>query len=193
MMITSGSAGALECFRLALVAAPLCLAIDPQSSLGPNAVTANAELFPSERSQLTDTIIDKISRNVATAHLANVVAFQSNRSDESHNITGCKTFPGDYGWPSDSTWNDIGELIDGSLIKTKPIASLCYNSQWGIKDPGGCSALVSRFQKFPTQYVGVQICPFSGFAHCFQRRRSHFDHVAFISGQNMYGKKYHEI
>lgn len=164
-MIISRSAGALQGLALALVATPLCLAVDLLPSLVPNAVTADAELFSSERSQLTDAILDQISRDVATAHLAKVVAFQSNTSDGSHNFTGCKTFPGDSGWPSNSIWDDIDRLINGTLIKTKPIASLCYNSQWGTKDLDGCSALVSNFQKFPTQYVEAQIYQFSGYAH----------------------------
>lgn len=131
----------------------LCSAVGLAQNIVSNTIAANAELFPWERIQLTDVVIDQLSHNAATVDLAKVVAFQSNGSDMHRNFTGCKTFPGDNAWPSISTWGEIDSLIGRSLIKTIPIASVCYNSPWGSKDAAMCNALVGSFQKFSTQYV----------------------------------------
>lgn len=38
----------------------------------------------------------------------------------------CRVFPGDEAWPSQETWDTFGKLLGGVLIKTVPIAALCY-------------------------------------------------------------------
>jgi hypothetical protein len=38
----------------------------------------------------------------------------------------CKTIPSDSDWPSDDEWAALNESIDGTLIKTLPVASSCW-------------------------------------------------------------------
>ncbi|KXH29855.1 FAD-dependent monooxygenase [Colletotrichum nymphaeae SA-01] len=39
----------------------------------------------------------------------------------------CKTTPYDTTWPSDSDWTALNQSVGGALIKTRPVASSCYD------------------------------------------------------------------
>lgn len=39
----------------------------------------------------------------------------------------CKTTPLDATWPSIEHWAALNESIDGSLLRTRPVAASCYN------------------------------------------------------------------
>ncbi|KAF9874475.1 hypothetical protein CkaCkLH20_08038 [Colletotrichum karsti] len=47
----------------------------------------------------------------------------------------CKTTPLDAAWPSDADWSALNTTINGSLIKTRPVASSCYpGNPFGISE-----------------------------------------------------------
>lgn len=39
---------------------------------------------------------------------------------------GCKTFPGDANWPSDTEWSHLNSSVDGALLRPLPPAAVCY-------------------------------------------------------------------
>ncbi|KAI1385796.1 FAD-binding domain-containing protein [Hypoxylon trugodes] len=42
------------------------------------------------------------------------------------NVPGCKIFPGDEDWPSDTEWTRLNRTLGGALLKPKPAAAVCY-------------------------------------------------------------------
>jgi hypothetical protein len=40
----------------------------------------------------------------------------------------CKTMPGDPSWPDAAEWERFNASVDGRLIRTVPIASVCHGS-----------------------------------------------------------------
>jgi hypothetical protein len=45
-------------------------------------------------------------------------------------IPECRTMPGDPSWPSTDLWNTLNHSVDGRLIKTIPIASVCHHGPY---------------------------------------------------------------
>lgn len=78
----------------------------------------NAQLETSHLAHLNDST--KALFTFGNAYTADAPAIAAKRS-------ACKVFPGDAAWPSDRVWDIFNELLGGALIKTKPIASSCYN------------------------------------------------------------------
>ncbi|KAJ5780426.1 hypothetical protein N7457_005586 [Penicillium paradoxum] len=93
---------------------------------------ANAPLFESEQFQLTDDYIKKLSESEAA-----LAAF-GEKDQTPPSTDGCKVFPGDDQWPSESTWSTLDDLVDGALIKTVPLAASCYTS-WPQYDAQKCA------------------------------------------------------
>ena len=54
----------------------------------------------------------------------------------------CKTAPSDNSWPLDENWVELNNSIDGTLIKTIPIASSCWPGN-PFNSPESC-AVVQR-------------------------------------------------
>lgn len=52
-----------------------------------------------------------------------------------------KFMPTDAGWPSTSLWNTLNETVDGRLIKTVPLPSVCHSAPFGNYNAAECSAL----------------------------------------------------
>jgi len=55
-------------------------------------------------------------------------------------ISGCKSFPGDNDWPTETTWTQFNNSIDGGLLKPIPPAAVCYDGPY--YDATKCSTLV---------------------------------------------------
>lgn len=97
-----------------------------------------------EALQLTDDVLANLTflslSNVSLFDFANGDSITSKRGA----ATGCKTFPGDAGWPSDVIWDVFDLLTGGALIKTVPLASPCYDS-WGNYDAVECAYLSEQW------------------------------------------------
>ena len=141
----------LPCFLPTISAQSASGAISPARTTIPETTAANGPLLESERIQLTDAVIDRISNDKAASSIADLVAFEHNGMAVNRNFTDCKTYPGDDLWPSKSKWNIFDALLDDGLVPTVPIASPCYDSKWGAKDPAKCNNVVSDFGKYPIQ------------------------------------------
>lgn len=107
---------------------------------------ASAFLLHSEAFQLTDAVL----ANLTALHLSNISLFGF--GDDSASTTNrrpissgtCKTYPGDALWPSDDLWDIFDFLLGGALIKTKPVASPCYD-EFGNYNESQCAWLNSNW------------------------------------------------
>lgn len=139
-------------FTLPLVnSQPAVRAIPPAYTIVPETTAANGPLLESERAQLTDAVLDQIAKHPSVSPVIDFVAFERNETAVKRNFTACKTFPGDALWPAQPSWDIFDELLDGALLPTVPIASPCYDSNWGPKDAIKCNDVVKKFTKFPLQ------------------------------------------
>ncbi|PSN61319.1 FAD-binding domain-containing protein [Corynespora cassiicola Philippines] len=115
--------------------------------LVPQKIAAGAELFEYERKQLTDGVISRISDTRKYCDVAKLLRFASEPSPPKGELAECKTFPDDNSWPRESEWGALNDLLGSNLITTVPIASVCYETEWGTKDSGKCHSLVDNFNK----------------------------------------------
>lgn len=109
---------------LALTASTQATSVSQQVSS--NSV-AGAPLFTSETLQLTDEALSSLPSDQRA-----LFEFGSNSSSNlaTRSSGGCKTFPGDKSWPSEIIWKLFDRVLGaGSLIKTVPIAAVCYPSE----------------------------------------------------------------
>jgi len=127
-------------------------------------------LFEYEVNSLTD---EKLSALLETELKGNpsvsaLFRFGSNGSVTSPDRlkTGaCKVFPGDANWPSLSVWDTFNGLLRGALIKTVPLAAVCYDD-YGVYNAEKCAAVRDGFTNQYTQFVSLFL--------------SHFHHVPFF-------------
>lgn len=100
------------------------------------------DAFFYETAQLTEAFLD----NLTELEFSNISLFNFANNSESHLPASgeCKTYPGDSNWPTDATWNVLDQLLDGALIKTKPVASPCYQN-WGDYDEVECAWLTANW------------------------------------------------
>ncbi|KAI5864079.1 FAD-binding domain-containing protein [Durotheca rogersii] len=47
-------------------------------------------------------------------------------------IKACKRIPGDAGWPGAGEWTRLNRTVEGRLIRTEPIATLCHNPHFDL-------------------------------------------------------------
>lgn len=55
------------------------------------------------------------------------------------NNFGCRCFPGDLCWPSDTLWTAFNRTLGGKLVKTVPIASACHDNPWVPYNAAECA------------------------------------------------------
>lgn len=120
----------------------------------------SASLLGAETLQLTENVFDTMLNNKVTNEFAHIFAFESNDTLSKRQSASCKTYPGDRLWPSKLVWGVFDLLLGRRLLATEPIASPCYDSVWGAKNPAECNALVGRFTKATTQCVANRISKF---------------------------------
>lgn len=74
----------------------------------------------------------------------------------------CKCFPGEACWPSPAEWDGLHQSVNGRLIATVPIASVCYNntnlpdhsmSTSSAFDAQACDALRAAWDDPKTHYT----------------------------------------
>jgi hypothetical protein len=140
-------------FYLCLSAASARSAISVQPAAETIAATpvGGAPLANAEKLQLTETVLERIKSENATAEIAALFDFQSNQTLSERGRAECKTYPGDDSWPEEWVWDIFNLLLGNALIPTVPIAAPCYDSKWGKKDQAKCNAIVSAFTTSSTQ------------------------------------------
>ncbi|KAI2615846.1 FAD binding domain protein [Hypoxylon sp. NC1633] len=118
--------------------APAVASVDAQES------NSTADLFKGETLQLTDAVL----ANLTDLELTNVTLFGFQNDSETlsrRTLFGkCKTYPGDYLWPSKSTWRLFNILLGGALIETVPYAAPCYDT-FGNYDADRCNFISSNW------------------------------------------------
>jgi hypothetical protein len=120
--------------------------IEPATFRVADELAAGASLQVSELLQLNDDVVARIATDEATRSVADLFAFDRTTTNRSTDWSQpCRTFPGDPGWPSQTTWEVLNALLGGALIPTVPIASSCYDTEWGKKDSAQCTNVISNF------------------------------------------------
>ncbi|KAI1747183.1 hypothetical protein F4782DRAFT_535708 [Xylaria castorea] len=73
--------------------------------------------------------------------------------------TNCKSIPGDPGWPSSEDWESLNRTVDGRLISTVPIATICHGSDY---HQGQCQELQQAwpFANVHAQAPGEFLAPY---------------------------------
>ncbi|KAE8360448.1 hypothetical protein BDV27DRAFT_148700 [Aspergillus caelatus] len=56
----------------------------------------------------------------------------------------CKCSPSDPCWPSDLEWASLNETISGHLIRTVPLAAVCYQTE-PVYDPEACTTVLANW------------------------------------------------
>jgi hypothetical protein len=56
----------------------------------------------------------------------------------------CKTYPGDFLWPSRSLWKLFNVLLGGALIETVPEIAACYDD-FGVYNKTKCDFLTNNW------------------------------------------------
>ena len=135
-------------FWPAIVAAQVASlsSIDPAATSVPYVVLSGAPLQAAETLQLSDAVTSRIANDEATKEYAQYFAFDNSTIDNAaRSLATCKAFPGDLTWPINLVWDVFDALLGGALIPTIPIASSCYDTKWGKKDPTECASVASNF------------------------------------------------
>jgi hypothetical protein len=97
-------------------------------------VSVHAVSFPYENITLTDADV-KNNPSIAFGSLSSPSAGPTS-------LNGCKIFPGDKQWPSDSAWAYLNSTLGGTLIKGVPPALVCYT---GTYDAAQCAEVTSQY------------------------------------------------
>ena len=66
------------------------------------------------------------------------------------NVGDCKTYPGDWKYPSRLTWGVFNLLTGGALIETVPIGAVCYPNS-GVYDAAKCADILENWTQSDTQ------------------------------------------
>jgi hypothetical protein len=66
------------------------------------------------------------------------------------NVGDCKTYPGDWKWPSRLTWGVFNLLTGGALIETVPIGAVCYPNS-GVYNAAKCADILENWTQSETQ------------------------------------------
>jgi len=62
----------------------------------------------------------------------------------------CRCFPGDACWPTEETWTSFNASVNGNLIRTVPIGSVCHDPHY---DEKACEAVKAKWRDTDIQYV----------------------------------------
>lgn len=90
--------------------------------------------------------------NLTSLSLTNISLFNFDGSEaQSAQVEGCKVFPGDARYPSKTEWDVFQLLTGGSLIKTVPLASVCYET-WGTYDAEQCAHVTDQWANVSLHY-----------------------------------------
>ncbi|KAK4142218.1 uncharacterized protein C8A04DRAFT_13385 [Dichotomopilus funicola] len=119
-------------------------------------VSTNDDTAPAVVLQLTDAVIANL-----TAHeLSDIDLFKFDDTDYEDGssevakrttaaVGSCKTYPGDWNWPSRLTWGLFDLLTGGALIETVPIGAVCYPDN-GVYDAAKCADIIAHWTESAT-------------------------------------------
>ncbi|KAI1388551.1 FAD-binding domain-containing protein [Hypoxylon trugodes] len=117
--------------------------------------------FPYELEQLTPDVLS----NLTNYNLSNVDLFTFSEDGLTKRASrACKTYPGDWNWPSRPIWNLLNILLGGALIESVPTAAPCY-SDWPQYDEAKCASITSQWETpsyQSSQPLGIQYYAFEG-------------------------------
>jgi hypothetical protein len=138
--------------------------IAPAATVLPTDSTdAGIPLFAAEATQLTDEVVVSLANDSSVADVAHLFAFgdgsEANATASARKrASGCKTYPGDALWPSQTVWKIFDLLLGGALQEIVPIASPCYpDSEYNDYNQTQCASITAGWNKGVTQYVPFRI------------------------------------
>jgi hypothetical protein len=70
-------------------------------------------------------------------------------------------------WPSESEWTSLNETVSGRLIKTVPVASVCYPSEPAY-NPETCQSVRSNWTTWPFHSADPASVGDPSFGQCLQ-------------------------
>ena len=62
-------------------------------------------------------------------------------SETISSASSCKPLPGDFAWPSKRDWTQLNDTVQGRLIQTIPIASVCHTAGIAAYNKAACKNL----------------------------------------------------
>ncbi|KAM5350689.1 hypothetical protein ACJ41O_007194 [Fusarium nematophilum] len=113
-----------------------------EDNVAPAVEQIKGDLLPEETHQLTDAVL----ANLTDLGLTNIsyFYFDEDTAVKKRSLASCKTYPGDLFWPIGIAWQVFDLLVGGALIKTKPIASPCYDD-FGNYNAAKCESIGSQW------------------------------------------------
>ena len=62
----------------------------------------------------------------------------------------CKPIPGDPLWPAPAVWQRLNETVQGRLIATVPLPSVCHKQPFGTFSQDACDAVKKEWSEDQT-------------------------------------------
>lgn len=69
----------------------------------------------------------------------------------------CKDIPGDTSWPTPGDWDKLNHTVEGRLIATIPLASVCHTAGIDNYNETACEALKAEWDFAQAQFVSVYL------------------------------------
>lgn len=105
--------------------------------------------FKFEALQLVDESLDQLDED--TRRLFEFAT--KNAPSKAYAPSACKLFPGDKSYPSETLMNTLNILLGNSLIKSVPVASVCYEGT--LYDAAECDYVASQFNNSYFTFVSL--------------------------------------
>jgi hypothetical protein len=87
-------------------------------------------------------VILSLILGLASARSVNLPGFSGN--------TSCRSIPGDAAWPSTHAWNALNNTVNGRLLATVPLPSVCHLEPFGTYNQDACTAMKTAWLKDTT-------------------------------------------
>lgn len=104
--------------------------------------TATPALFSNEVVQLTDGVLENVAAAINNESISSLFAFDSDSTASKRSARACKLLPGDRLWPITLIWDIFDILLGGALIKSSPLAAVCY-PEWPEYDAAKCASITA--------------------------------------------------
>ncbi|PGH13948.1 hypothetical protein AJ79_03363 [Helicocarpus griseus UAMH5409] len=171
--MSSSSAGLLAGTLFLLGARVHAQQSPPAVAVVPADSVAGAPLFEAETIQLTDEVVRGLKDREGVSELAHLFAFDDDPEGESLTPAGgCKVFPGDKEWPSDSVWDIFNELLGGGespynnydAEKCARILEEWTVSELHTSDPGSGMYPIYQGKTCMPSFANVSTCTQGGYS-----------------------------
>lgn len=104
--------------------------------------TATPALFSNEVVQLTDGVLENVAAAINNESISSLFSFDSDSTASKRSTRACKLLPGDALWPITFIWDIFDILLGGALIKSTPLAAVCY-PEWPEYDAAKCASVTA--------------------------------------------------